>query len=90
MQCDQIGQLLEFLGTNFITKVTQMMSDFLGHCENHCFLSQTGEANFGDLLEQLGQLFISTTGHTLRVGKAAKCNIEGPAEFNLLVPYLRW
>ena len=25
-----------------------MIGDFLGSCENHCFLSHTGEANFGE------------------------------------------
>ena len=35
-----------FLVTNFITTVAQMLSDFLGSCENHPFLSQTGEAAF--------------------------------------------
>ena len=37
-QCDQIG----VFGIYNITKVTQMFGDFLGSCENHCFLSQTG------------------------------------------------
>ena len=48
----------KFLAINFITKVAQMIGDFLGSCENHCFLSQTGEATFWQLLEKLGLLFI--------------------------------
>ena len=28
LQCDQIGQFLEFLVTNFISKVAQMFGDF--------------------------------------------------------------
>ena len=35
-----------YLGTNFITKDVQMFGYFLVSCENHNFLSQTGEANF--------------------------------------------
>ena len=31
-----------------------MFGDFLGRCENHCFVSQTGVATFGATLENLG------------------------------------
>ena len=41
-QCDQIGRILEFLATNFVTKVALMFGDFLGSYEKHCFISQTG------------------------------------------------
>ena len=57
-QYDQIGRFLEFLGNNFITKVAKMCGYFLGSCENHRFLIQTGEAIFGQLLEKLGLIFI--------------------------------
>ena len=33
-----------FLVTNLITKVVQMLGDFVGSCENYRFLSRTGEA----------------------------------------------
>ena len=42
----RLGNFFIFLAINFITKVAQMFGDFLGGCENRCFLSQTGEANF--------------------------------------------
>ena len=49
---------------NLFTKVSQMFGDFLGSCETHCFLSQNGLGYFfGQLLEKLGLLFISTSGH---------------------------
>ena len=41
-----------------------MFGDFLGSCEKDCVLSQTGYATFGQRMEKLGQLFISTSGHT--------------------------
>ena len=46
LQCDQIGRFLEFLGNKFYYKVAQMLVDFLGICEKHCFFSQTGQATF--------------------------------------------
>ena len=39
-----------------------MFGDFLGSCENHHFLSQTGEATFWATFGKLGLLFISTSG----------------------------
>ena len=45
-QCDLIGRFLEFLGNTFITKLAQMFGDFWGTCENHCIISQTGDATF--------------------------------------------
>ena len=42
MSVTRLGNFLNFLVTNFITKVTQMMSDFFGRC----FLRQSGEVNF--------------------------------------------
>ena len=38
---DQIGDFWNLLAI-FFTKVAQMFGGFLGSCENHCFLSQTG------------------------------------------------
>ena len=35
-----------FLAKKFITKVAQMFGDLLGSCENHRFLSRTGEVTF--------------------------------------------
>ena len=42
----RLGEFWNFLVTNFITKVAQMFGDILGSCENHRFLSRTGEATF--------------------------------------------
>ena len=42
----RLGDFCNFLVTIFITKVAQMFGDFMGSCENHRFLSQTGEATF--------------------------------------------
>ena len=44
-----------------------MFGGFLGSCEYNCFLSQTGQATFGQLSKKLGLLFISTSGHTAQV-----------------------
>ena len=37
----RLGNFWNFLATNFILKVAQMFGDFLGTCENHCYVSQT-------------------------------------------------
>ena len=42
----RLGDFLNFLATNLITKVAQIVGDFLGSFEKHCFLSQTGLATF--------------------------------------------
>ena len=42
----RLGGFWYFLATNFITKVAQMFGNILGRCENHRFLSQTGEVTF--------------------------------------------
>ena len=42
----RLGNFWNFFVTNFISKVAQMFCDFLCSCENHHFLSQTGEATF--------------------------------------------
>ena len=60
-----LGDFGNFSAVNFITKVAQLFGDFLGSCENHHFLSQTGETTFGHLLNQLGLLFIPTSGHAV-------------------------
>ena len=61
----RLGDFLNFLVTNFITKVAQMFGIFLGSCENHCFLSKTGEATFGATFGKTWASFISTlSGHT--------------------------
>ena len=57
----RLGDFWNFLETNFITKEVQMFGYLLVSCENHRFLSQTGEAT----LKKLGLLFISTSGHTI-------------------------
>ena len=42
----RLGDFWNFLAINFVTKVAQMFGDFLGNCENHHILSQTGEVTF--------------------------------------------
>ena len=42
----RLGDFCIFLVTIFITKVAQMFGDVLGSCNDHFFLSQTGEATF--------------------------------------------
>ena len=38
----RLGDFWNFLSTNLVSKVAQMFADFLGSCENLCFLIQTG------------------------------------------------
>ena len=59
----RLGDFWNFLVTNFITKVAQMFGDFLGSYENFSFLSWTVRLRLGQILEKLGLLFISTSGH---------------------------
>ena len=40
----RLNNFWNFLVADFITKVAQMFSGFLGSCENHRFLTRTGEA----------------------------------------------
>ena len=42
----RLGDFWYFLAIKIITKVAQLFGDFLGSCENHRFLSQTGETTF--------------------------------------------
>ena len=42
----RLGSFLNFLATDFITKVAQMFGGFLGSCEKHCFSIQTGYTTF--------------------------------------------
>ena len=63
------GIFLNFLAINFDTKLAQMFVDFLGSLEDHNFISQTGVwLIFGQLLKKIGQLIISTSGHTVDDG----------------------
>ena len=41
-----------------------MFDDFFDICENHCFSVKLVRLLFGQLLEKLGLLFISISGHT--------------------------
>ena len=40
-QCDKIGRFLKVLADIFLTKVAQKLSNFLGDCKKHYFLSKT-------------------------------------------------
>ena len=65
----RLGDFWKLLGTNFLSKVAQMFVDFLGSLEDHNFISQTGVwLIFGQLLKKIGQLIISTSGHTVDDG----------------------
>ena len=67
-QCDQIGGLGNLLATNFITKVAQIISNFLDHLENHCFLSQTVVATFRATFEQTWATFYFNIWSHSRLG----------------------
>ena len=59
------GDKRKLMATNFLTKNAQIVGDFLGHSEKHHFLvKKTIFVTFGHLLEQIGLLFISKSGHT--------------------------
>ena len=73
--------------TNFITKIAQTFGDFFGRSENHCFLRQTGEAIFGQLLEKLGRIFISTSGHTGLTCRESSGTTVGHSSFEDLLTH---
>ena len=60
----RLGDFWNSLVTNCITKVTQMFGDFLGSFEKHCKKVKLVRLLLGQLLETLGLLFITTSGHT--------------------------
>ena len=60
----RLSDFWNFLVAPFIAQVTQMFGDFLGSFENHCFLSQTGEATFWATIWKNWATFVSTSGHT--------------------------
>ena len=48
-----------------------MFGDYLGSCENHCFLSQTGEATFWTTFRKTWASFYFTIwSHWLAAGEA--------------------
>ena len=53
----------------FGNKVAQMFGDFLGSCENECFLSQTGQTTIRSTFGKTWASFISTFGHTVSDAK---------------------
>ena len=57
-QCDQIGLFWVLLDANFLTKVAQIFSNFLGHFENLLFYT------FCATFQVFRLLFIPTSGHT--------------------------
>ena len=63
-----IGGLGNLLATNFITKVAQIISNFLDHLENHCFLSQTVVATFRATFEQTWATFYFNIWSHSRLG----------------------
>ena len=64
IQCEQIGRFLKVLDNIFLTKVAQILSNFLRCREKHYFLSKTIVALFGSLFGKIGLLFTPTSGHT--------------------------
>ena len=64
----RLGGFWNFLATNFITKVAQMFGDFLGSCEIHCFLRQTGDATFWATFgKSWATFYFSIWSHWLRL-----------------------
>ena len=67
IQCDQIvvtfwfGDCLKFfLVTTSLTKVTQILGDFLGYFDNITLLVKTALASFGATFENLGYFLLQT------------------------------
>ena len=60
----RLGDFWNFLATNFITKVVQMIGNFLGNFENHRFLSPTVVAACRATFGQTWATFIPASGHT--------------------------
>ena len=71
LQCDQIGLFMKSLGgQNFHTKVTQIVGNLFGYfvkCHNLTIKSAVATILFGQLLDKLGLLFISTSSHNVPV-----------------------
>ena len=60
----RMGDFFNFLATNFITKVAQMFSDFLGSCEKHLlFEVKLDRLLLGQLLEKLGLFYFYIWSH---------------------------
>ena len=53
----RLGDFCNFLATNFITKVAQMIGNFLGNFENHCILRQIVVATFRAIFGQTWATF---------------------------------
>ena len=60
----RLGDFLNFLMLNFLTKVAQMYIDFLGCFKRVHFMYKLLYLLFGHLLEHFGLLYISASGHT--------------------------
>ena len=59
----RLGDFLKFLVANLLTKVDQIFADSLGYFEDITFNLQLLWLCFGQLLENIGLLFIATFGH---------------------------
>ena len=55
--------MTEKVCTDVLGKVPQIYGVLLGYPEKHHFLCKTG-VTFGKLMDRIGLLFISTSGHT--------------------------
>ena len=67
-----MGNFRKFLATNLVTKIAQIFSDFLGYFEKAHIESKTDLATFVHLSENIGLLFISTSGHTVHASNRIK------------------
>ena len=58
--------------TNLISKVAQILGDFLGSCDYHCFLSQTVEASFCAIFAKIWASFnFNIWSHCMQLTKRA-------------------
>ena len=71
-QSDQIGRFLKFLVTKFLTKVAQIISNFLGFFEQPHSYVKTDVATSWVFSETFGLLVTSTSGHTAKKISAFK------------------
>ena len=63
-QCDQIGRLWKVLGNKKPSKEAQMIGNFLGSFEKPHSHVKLHRLLFGQLFENIGLHFNSTSGHT--------------------------
>ena len=65
----RLGDFLNILATNFLTKVAEIFGDFWGYFKYGTFQIKTSADSFFATIEKIGLLLISTIGHTARKGR---------------------